>query len=113
ASPPTAPTTAVSDGPQSDAVQLATMVAAIAGGAAGLGLAGARVLRRRRRRHEWDDEPTVTLDEGFVLSDPARILGQRLSGESDAATEIANRLARSFATVLTSSLSEAERSEVF
>src|SRR5205823_13237632 len=68
ASPPTASTTAVSDGPQSDTVQLATIVA-IAGGAAGLGLAGARVLRRRRRRHEWDDEPTVTLDEGFVLSD--------------------------------------------
>src|SRR5207248_3115855 len=42
APPPTAPTTAVSDGPQSDTVQLAAIVA-IAGGAAGLGLAGARV----------------------------------------------------------------------
>lgn len=83
--------------------------AAAALGAVGLGLAGTRVLRRRRRQREVPDEPSVALDQGFALADPSWILGQRLAGESDAATEIANRLARSYASVLT----EAERAEAF
>jgi hypothetical protein len=80
-------------------------------GVAGLGLAGARVLRRRRRR-EPQGEPAATLDHGFALADPARVLGNHLAGESDAATEIANRLSRSYATIFAASLSESERADV-
>jgi hypothetical protein len=106
-----APSPATADVPQVDPATVFA-VAGAAAAVAGLGLTGARVFRRRRRSNR-PDEPSITLDQGFAVTDPARILGQRLAGETDAATEIANRLARSFATVLTASLSQSEQSDVF
>src|SRR5205823_1898486 len=108
---PSAPSLSEADVPQ---VDTATVFAAAGAAAvvAGLALAGARVLRRRRRG-DRPAEPSIALEQGFALTDPARILGQRLAGENEAATEIAKRLARSFATVLTASLSESEQLDVF
>jgi nucleoid-associated protein YgaU len=107
---PSTPPMSRPDGAHAGTAQVIAL--AVAGGVAGLGLAGARVLRRGRRRSESHDEPVIPLDQGFALAEPARVLGQRLAGETDAATEISNRLARSFATVLSGSLSKAELSSV-
>jgi len=108
---PSAPSLAAADVPQPDTATVFAMAGAAAA-VAGLGLAGARVVRRRRRA-DRAAEPSSALEQGFALADPARIMGQRLAGESEAATEIANRLAHSFATVLTASLSESEQLDVF
>jgi hypothetical protein len=100
---------------QPPALLRAGIVAGGALGVAGLAGAGALVVRRRRRVPlPSEPESDVVLADGFAEADPSQRLAQRLAGRGiDPAAQIAVRLSRAYAAILSTALARPDQDALF